>query len=64
MTLQVTGPEGSGLAPPGSTAVVLNVTATNLTATTYVSVYPTGYAGGPNTSNLNVVAGRPCRTWS
>jgi hypothetical protein len=55
--LQVTGPDGSGLAPVGSTAVVLNVTATNVTQATYVSVYPTGYAGGPNTSNLNVPEG-------
>nr|WP_231134684.1 right-handed parallel beta-helix repeat-containing protein [Motilibacter deserti] len=56
LRLQVTGPPGSGLAPVGSTAVVLNVTATNASADTYVSVYPTGYAGGPGTSNLNVVA--------
>ena len=59
----MTGPAGSGLAPPGSTAVALNVTATNPTATSYVSVYPTGYAGGPDTSNLNVDAGRRPRTW-
>ncbi len=58
LTLQVTGPAGSGLAPTGSTAVVLNVTATNPSTNGFVAVYPTGYAGGPNTSNLNFVAGQ------
>jgi hypothetical protein len=58
ITLQVTGPEGSGLAPQGSTAVAINVTATNPSEATYVSVYPTGYANGPSSSNLNVVAGQ------
>ncbi|MEV4950299.1 hypothetical protein [Streptomyces sp. NPDC053755] len=38
--------------------MVMNVTATNATHNTYVSVYPYG-ASRPNTSNLNVTAGRP-----
>lgn len=42
----------------GRRAVALNVTATNPTAASYVAVYPTGYAGGPGTSNLNTTAGQ------
>ncbi|MEU8759364.1 hypothetical protein [Streptomyces sp. NPDC048659] len=38
-------------------AVVLNVTATNVTASSFVSVYPYGTAR-PSASNLNVVAGQ------
>jgi hypothetical protein len=53
--LQVTG---GGLAPVGSTAVVLNVTVTGPTAASFVSVSPTAPAGTPTTSNLNVVAGQ------
>ncbi|MET9619999.1 FlgD immunoglobulin-like domain containing protein [Streptomyces sp. NPDC006464] len=41
---------------PGVTAVALNVTATNPTATSFVSVYPYGTARGA--SNLNFVAGQ------
>ncbi|MGW5425557.1 FlgD immunoglobulin-like domain containing protein [Streptomyces sp. NPDC003943] len=52
--LQVTGQGG---VPAGVSAVVMNVTATRPTATTYVSVYPFGTAR-PATSNLNVVAGQ------
>ena len=58
LRLRVTGPAGSGLAPVGSTAVALNVTVTNPSASGVVSVYPTGYAGGPNSSNLNFTAGQ------
>ena len=43
--------------PAGTTAVMMNVTATNPTATTYVSVYPGGTTR-PTASNLNVVAGQ------
>ncbi len=57
LVLQVTGPTGSGLAPVGSTAVVLNVTATNPSVDGFVAVYPSGYAGGPGTSSVNFVAG-------
>ena len=40
--------------PAGTTAVTLNVTATNPTATSYVSVFPAG-TNRPSASNLNVV---------
>ena len=43
--------------PVGTTAVMMNVTATNPTATTYVTVYPGGTTR-PTASNLNVVAGQ------
>ena len=56
--LRVTGPGGSGLAPIGSGAAVLNVTATEPTRATYVSVYPSDYARDSETSNINVAAGR------
>jgi hypothetical protein len=60
VTLQVTGPAGSGLAPEGATAVLINVTATQGTAWTNVSVYPTGAyppRRAPDTSNLNAGSG-------
>ena len=41
---------------PGGTAVVMNVTVTNTTAASYLSVYPTGVAQ-PYTSNLNWTPG-------
>ncbi|MFI1814961.1 hypothetical protein ACH414_31955 [Streptomyces sp. NPDC020422] len=56
VSLQVTGrggvPESSSV-----TAVVLNVTATNPTASTFVSAYPYGTTR-TSASNLNVVAGQ------
>jgi hypothetical protein len=55
VTLQVTG--RGGVPATGVTAVVLNVTATGPTATTYVSVYPNGTTR-TSASNLNVVAGQ------
>ncbi|MFB9552821.1 FlgD immunoglobulin-like domain containing protein [Streptomyces roseoviridis] len=55
VTFQVTG--RGGVAPTGVSAVVLNVTATNATSGTYVSVYPYGQPR-PESSNLNVAAGR------
>ncbi|WP_411283628.1 Ig-like domain-containing protein [Lapillicoccus sp.] len=51
MTLAVPG------LPAGATAVALNVTVTNPTADSYLSVYPGG-SGQPNASNLNYVAGQ------
>lgn len=54
-TLTVTGP-GHGV-PTGADAVVLNVTATNPTTSSYLTVYPGGTAA-PTTSNLNFVAGQ------
>jgi hypothetical protein len=53
LKLQVTG--RGGLPTSGVSAVVLNVTATNPTAGSYVTVYPEG-AAQPLASNLNVVA--------
>ena len=53
MTLQVIGRGG---VPSTATAVVLNVTAALATATSFVTVWPTGSAM-PDTSNLNMVAG-------
>jgi hypothetical protein len=55
--LQVTGAAGI---PADAVAVVLNVTATNPTAATYVQVYPTpvGSPAPPTVSNLNVTAGQ------
>ena len=55
-TLQVTGTAGI---PSSATAVALNVTVTNATLASFVSVFPTGsVASGttPNTSNLNFSA--------
>ncbi len=52
ITLQVTGVDGVA----GVTAVVLNVTATDPTASSYVTVYPDGTTR-PTTSNLNFTAG-------
>ncbi|NUS09925.1 MAG: hypothetical protein HOY69_00690 [Streptomyces sp.] len=55
VTLPVTG---NGVVPAtGVTAVVLNVTATGATASSYVSVYPDGTTR-TSASNLNFVAGQ------
>ncbi len=49
---------GTGLTvPSGADAVVLNVTATNPTVSSYLTAYPAG-AAAPNASNLNFVAGQ------
>ncbi|MER7514910.1 FlgD immunoglobulin-like domain containing protein [Streptomyces sp. NPDC126499] len=53
--LQVTGVKG--VPASGVTAVVMNVTATNATRSTYVTAYPDG-TPRPGTSSLNVPAGR------
>lgn len=45
-----------GIPPSGVGAVALNVTATNSTASTYLTVWPTG-AARPTASNLNVGPG-------
>jgi hypothetical protein len=47
----------NALTPSNATAVVLNVTGTQPTASTYVTVYPAGEAR-PTASNLNLVAGQ------
>jgi hypothetical protein len=54
ISLQVTGVDG--VPASGVTAVVLNVTATNPTASSYVTVYPDG-SSRPLASNLNFTAG-------
>jgi hypothetical protein len=52
LNVQVTG----ALVPTGATAAVLNVTATNPTAQSFLTVWPTGSAQ-PTASNLNFSAG-------
>lgn len=47
----------SGVPASGASAVLLNVIAVAPTASTYVSVYPSGM-GRPQSSNLNAVAGQ------
>jgi len=53
VSLQVTGVDG---VPAGVTAVVLNVTATEGTKNSFLSVYPVG-SGVPSASSLNFAAG-------
>ncbi|MDQ0797267.1 peptidoglycan recognition protein [Streptomyces sp. B1I3] len=55
VTLQVAGV--NGVPAEGVTAVVLNVTATHVSATSFVSVYPNGTTR-TSASNLNVVQGQ------
>jgi hypothetical protein len=43
--------------PTGTTAVALNVTATNATATSYLTLYPAGQTR-PSVSNLNFTTGQ------
>ncbi|MHB8452328.1 MAG: S53 family peptidase, partial [Mycobacteriales bacterium] len=57
ISVTVAGVQGTGV-PPGVTAVALNITGTNPTSITYLSVYPTGDTNGPHTSNLNLVPGQ------
>lgn len=53
---RVSGSAGT-LVPPGATAVVLNLTATEATADSHLDVYPSATAR-PNTSNLNFGPGQ------
>jgi hypothetical protein len=48
---------GRGRVPRTASAVILNVTATNVSGPTFVTVWPTGEAL-PDTSNLNAVGGQ------
>jgi uncharacterized protein (DUF1501 family) len=48
---------GRGRVPRDASAVILNVTATNVGGPTFVTVWPTGEPR-PDTSNLNVVGGQ------
>jgi hypothetical protein len=57
ITVQVTGTGGASGVPAGATDVALNVTATNATASSYVTVYPSG-TSQPTVANLNFVAGQ------
>jgi hypothetical protein len=56
-TIEVPVTNRNGVPGSGVSAVVLNVTATQPTSTTYITVWPTG-AGRPEASNLNVLAGQ------
>ncbi|MFD2414758.1 glycoside hydrolase domain-containing protein [Amycolatopsis pigmentata] len=49
---------GTAGVPANVTAVVLNVTVTNSTTDSYLTVYPDGGPGVPTASNLNFVAGQ------
>jgi hypothetical protein len=57
ITVQVTGVAGSNVPATGVAAVILNVTVTNPTSASYLTVFPTG-ATQPVVSNLNFVAGQ------
>jgi uncharacterized protein (DUF1501 family) len=48
---------GSGAVPPAATAVILNVTATEVARPSFISVWPHGEPD-PGTSNLNLVPGQ------
>lgn len=48
---------GTAGVPANVTAVVLNVTVTNPTTDSYLTVYPDGGPGVPTASNLNFVTG-------
>ncbi len=56
ISLQITGNSTGGVPSSGVTAVVLNVTATDTTASSFVTVYPDGTTR-PLASNLNFSAG-------
>jgi len=54
--VQVTGVAGSGV-PSGASAVIVNVTVTEPTAPSHLTIYPKGVPQ-PNAANLNFVAGQ------
>jgi uncharacterized protein YvpB len=56
VTLNLAVSGRGGVPPSGADAVVLNVTVTNTTAPSYLTVYPAG-SSAPGTSNLNWTAG-------
>ena len=56
-TFNLTVAGRGGVPATGAGAVALNVTATNPTASSYLTVWPTGKRQ-PNASNLNFVAGQ------
>jgi uncharacterized protein (DUF1501 family) len=57
IAVTVVGVAGSGVPATGVDSVVLNVTATQVTAGSYLTVWPSGQAR-PNTSSLNLQPGR------
>jgi hypothetical protein len=57
ITVQVTGTGGGSGVPAGATDAALNLTVTNTTAPSYVSVYPAG-TSRPTVANLNFVTGQ------
>ena len=57
ITVQVTGTGGESGVPAGATDAALNVTVTNSTASSYLSVYAAG-SSQPTVANLNFVAGQ------
>jgi len=57
ITLQVAGTGGAGGVPANASSVVMNVTVTNPTAASYLTVYPSG-ASRPTASNLNFTPGQ------
>ena len=58
LTLQIAGAGSPGLVPPpGAAAVVLNITVTNPTQASYLTVFPSG-TPRPLASNLNFTAGQ------
>jgi Tol biopolymer transport system component len=56
-SIDVTIAGRGGVPASGAGAVALNVTATNPTATTYITAWPTG-AARPTASNINLLAGQ------
>lgn len=57
ITLAVWGSNGNCTIPASATGVATNVTATNATAASYITVYPADANPRPTASNLNVFAG-------
>jgi hypothetical protein len=57
ITVQVTGTGDASGVPTGATAAALNVTATDTTAASYLSVYPAS-TSQPTVANLNFAAGQ------
>ncbi len=57
LTLQIGGTGGATGVPADATGAVINITAVNCTADSFITVYPNG-AAQPNASNLNPFPGR------
>ena len=61
LNLTVTG--RGGVPASGVDAVAVNVTVTNPTVPSFLTIWPTGEAR-PTAANLNFVPNQTCRTWS